>query len=151
MALRRSQAWVRLHPLLQTRRASRGCELAREMHIRFLHPCQCNALVLEGLMSTIDYVPEKWSEEQTRYQFLQLTYERAGRLGETVISSESVGSALGFRFGEVLRVVSWLERNGYVHCYGSGRFVSVSPAGTKYLEETAGDENPPLDFEISPG
>lgn len=97
-----------------------------------------NSLVNKGIMlTTTSYLPHKWSEEQTRYQFLQLTYERAGRLGQQVVSTQDIGWALGVGFGEALRIVGWLEFHGYLHCFGSGRCISISRAGTKYLEELA--------------
>lgn len=82
-------------------------------------------------------LPRNWYEEQIRYHFLQVIYDRTDRSGSKVASSRDIASALHLPIDEALRIIGWLEYHGYLHCFGSSRSVSISRAGTKYLEEVA--------------
>jgi hypothetical protein len=77
----------------------------------------------------------RWYEERLRYQVLRFIFDRAGPRCDVVVAPPQIGLALTLRSEEIIRVLDWLDRHGYLHCFGSRPDICLSPKAITFFEE----------------
>jgi DNA-binding IclR family transcriptional regulator len=93
--------------------------------------------------------PAAWSEEQLRFRVLRAVCQRSGRRCARPVPGSAIGAQLGLNYEDLFRIVSTLERGGFLTSFARGATLCITPKGMAYLAAGAGrrrsvrDPDPP--------